>query len=395
MSTSTDPNTASAGSCANARKFAHTLPLGKAGEAISFVTVAAADDAVAATSAQRSYASAIQTCAKAAAEVQAEGGALIGPEVYGRPQQGTQNDATAQQAVQTAQSIGACPIEFYGTAETGDFATGVQWCRLQGVAHRPIVVGGRAVGICYEDEYARYALLGNLLSPAELSHAEQTRATFESMEAALAQAGMDFSHVIRTWFYNDRILDWYDAFNRARDAFFEDRSVFGSLVPASTGVGSRNPAGSAVMARAFAVLPKSDKVSVQAVASPLQCPALDYRSSFSRAVEIAHPHYRQLIISGTASIYLGGKSAHDGDIDAQIRLSMQVVEKILHSRQMDWADTVRAVVYLKDKRFAAAFRAYQQAHGLQDLPCVLIQADVCRDELLFEIELDAARPLPY
>lgn len=47
---------------------------------------------------------------------------------------------------------------------------------------------------------------------------------------------MDFSHVIRTWFYNNRLLDWYEEFNRARDTFFESRGVFDRLVPASTGL---------------------------------------------------------------------------------------------------------------------------------------------------------------
>lgn len=58
------------------------------------------------------------------------------------------------------------------------------------------------------------------------------------MEEALNRAGMDFSHVVRTWFYNNRLLDWYEEFNRARDTFFESRGVFDRLVPASTGIGS-------------------------------------------------------------------------------------------------------------------------------------------------------------
>ena len=56
---------------------------------------------------------------------------------------------------------------------------------------------------------------------------------------------------------------------------------------------------------------------------------------------------------------------------------------------MDWDDTLRAVAYIKDFSCAGEFRKIQKKRGLEKLPCVAIQADVCRDDLLFEIELDA------
>ncbi len=289
-------------------------------------------------------------------------------------------------------SNGRLPVHFLGTSHAVDFIDGVQWCEVSGVNVTPIHVNDRVVGKCYEDEYARYAVLGNLV-PFSVAQSRliQTSEVFELMETALTQVGMDFSQVVRTWFYNDRILEWYGEFNQARDAFFRSREVFDRLVPASTGVGSCNRHGSVLMARAFAIQPKSDRVRVQAVASPLQCPALDYRSSFSRAVEISHPAYHQLMISGTASIHPGGATAHVGDIEKQIDLSMEVVAKILQSRAMSWQDSVRAVIYLKEKSYAHAFLGYCKEHSLQQLPYVMVQSDICRDDLLFEIELDAVR----
>ena len=212
---------------------------------------------------------------------------------------------------------------------------------------------------------------------------------FESIEAALGGVGMDFSNVVRTWFYNDNILDWYETFNGARDSFFESRKVFSGLVPASTGIGSRNARGAALAARAFAVKPKSELVKICEVESPLQCSARDYKSSFSRAVELAHPNFRHLIVSGTAGIEYGGRTAFVGDLNRQINLSLDVLEAILKSRGMDWGDTLRAVAYIKDFSCAGEFRKIQKLRGLEDLPCVSIQADVCRGDLLFEMELDA------
>lgn len=144
------------------------------------------------------------------------------------------------------------------------------------------------------------------------------------------------------------------------------------------------------MARAFAVQPKSPAVRIDAVSSPLQCPALDYRSSFSRAVELQHPNYRHLIISGTASIEPGGRTAHVGDIERQIELTLDVVQAILQSRAMDWQDTLRAVVYMKEESYRESYNRIAAALGLTSLPAVCVQADICRDDLLFEIELDAA-----
>ena len=280
-------------------------------------------------------------------------------------------------------------------AEGGDGAFPLAGVQIQAVAGAPVRslrMDGRVVGSVFEDAEARYALLGGLgpRDPA-LARAVQARQTFEMMEAALRLAGMDFSHVVRTWLFLDEILAWYRELNQARDAFFTSRGVYDGLVPASTGIGARNPAGTAVVAELLAVQPKSSRVRIRSVPSPLQCPALQYHSSFSRAVEVAQPDHRRLFISGTASIGPDGRSAHAGDVDAQVALTMKVVAAILESRGMDWADVSRAIAYFKHARDAAALERYCVARGLPPLPVVLTQQDICRDELLFEIELDAVR----
>ena len=145
-----------------------------------------------------------------------------------------------------------------------------------------------------------------------------------------------------------------------------------------------------MVAGALALKPKAAAV-VREVASPMQCSALNYKSSFSRAVEVERADGRALYISGTASIEAGGKTAYVGDPQAQIELTMQVVAAILHSRQMDWSDTTRAIAYMKDLKDAPLFADWLHGKGLEALPVTWMHGDVCREDLLFEIELDAVK----
>ena len=54
---------------------------------------------------------------------------------------------------------------------------------------------------------------------------------------------------------------------------------------------------------------------------------------------------------------------------------------------MDWNNTVRAIAYFKETDEFGLFDEYCKAARIT-LPHIKIQADVCRDDLLFEIELD-------
>ena len=249
---------------------------------------------------------------------------------------------------------------------------------------------GCPVGVVYHDEYADYCLLtGVLPSDIKASREAQTTEVFESIENVLADAGMTFGNVVRTWFYLDHILDWYDTFNRVRDAFFHSRKVYDGLVPASTGIGSANLSGAAITSCVLAVKPKvQGMVNVKALPSPLQCAALQYGSSFSRAVEIDVPIGRTLLISGTASIEPGGATAHVGDVKRQIQLTMDVVEAIIASRGMKWANATRAVMYLKNADYLADWNVWLGSNGLKNIPVAMMEADVCRDDLLVEFEID-------
>ncbi len=293
-----------------------------------------------------------------------------------------------------------------GLAEMGDSDWPITWiqgdaCRsgqayssqiatISGVKLEPIHLEGELVGYQYEDDFARFCRLSSLKPPdPNLSRADQTYALFERMEQALECADMKFTDTIRTWLYLDCLLDWYDEFNAVRTHFFEKHGVFDQMVPASTGIGAANPWGTALLADLLAVVSKADDCRIEPVESPMQCSAMDYRSSFSRAVEIAFPSHRELLISGTASIGADGRSVHLDDAAAQIDYTMKVVDAILKSRGMGWENLSRGIAYFKNPEDVILWEDWMAKNRLPRFSLAISHADVCRDDLLFEIELDA------
>jgi enamine deaminase RidA (YjgF/YER057c/UK114 family) len=277
--------------------------------------------------------------------------------------------------------------------ETAAPLCGMQVWGVSGLPVEPVMLEGAVLGSLFEDEGARYCRLGGL-APGETTRSpeDQTRAVFEQMDAALSAVGMSFENVVRTWFFNRDILAWYSGFNAVRDRFFQEKQVFDGLMPASTGVGGCVPLGAALVAGLLAVKGKRQAVRAVGAPSPLQCPAKDYGSSFSRAVEVVTPGTRRLFISGTASIAPEGRTVHAGDAGAQVALTLDVVRAILESRGMGWNDVTRTVAYFKHVPDAPVFARLCAARGMPVLPAVVMNEDICREDLLFEIELDAIRP---
>ena len=257
------------------------------------------------------------------------------------------------------------------------------------------IVANAGYGVVTEDEWGRYALLkGVAPDDFSVSPYEQTLSAFKAVERKLGEVGMTFSDTVRTWIFADRILDWYSDLNRARDSFFREHGVYDRYVPASTGIGWTNGIGSRLVLGVFSAKAKSPgSVEFEALPSPLQCPALEYGSSFSRAAEVRTPGWRRVIVSGTASITPNSHDvAHVGDIDAQIDCTMKAVAAIYESRGMSFEDVSGALVYLKEDRYRANWERWLDLHP--EYPRVhsrSIVADVCCDEWLFEIESDAVQ----
>jgi len=255
-----------------------------------------------------------------------------------------------------------------------------------------IRLGDAVVGQAFQDGGARYCVLGGVgpRDPAA-PPAEQARITLLRMEEALRAQGMEMKDLVRTWFFLDDILRWYGDFNETRTRFFQSREIFEGFVPASTGIGGANHFGSALLASGIAVKSGSPDVAVREVPSPMQCPAGNYGSSFSRAAELAGPGFRRLLVSGTASIDTRGITAHVGHVEDQMKLTFRVVEAILESRGMGFGDALRGNAYFRSARHAMAMEPTLRGLGIPRERFLISRNTVCRDDLLFEMEVDAIR----
>jgi len=274
----------------------------------------------------------------------------------------------------------------------GTELAGVQALGWHGTAVERLRVGGRVVGSVADDGAARHLWLGGVAPRAlMLPKAAQVQQMFAEAELALDLAGFELGDVVRTWFYNDDILAWYGDFNRVRTAHYAGVRWRSGSLPASTGIGARNRTGAALEVAGRAWRPKGGNalLTPREIASPRQCPAPAYGSSFSRAMEVPVGDRRWLTVSGTASIHPDGRTAWVGDVRRQVDLTMEVVAAILHSRGMDWRHVTRATAYHRHAADVRHFQAWQAEHAQEALPVVNTASVVCRDDLLFEIEVDA------
>jgi enamine deaminase RidA (YjgF/YER057c/UK114 family) len=280
------------------------------------------------------------------------------------------------------------PLTWLEGNGSGHEIAGMHLLAVTGVEVEPVVHRGTVIGASFDDGFGRHLMLGHL-APDECfcSAAAQTRQVYELLESTLSGFGMDLQNVVRTWLFLDEICSWYGDLNNVRNLVYARQGL--KKLPASTGVGVGNPKRTKLIAEAWAMQPLAKDVVVREIESPLQCAAPKYGSGFSRATEVSTPAWRRLTISGTASIAPDGSSVHDGDIDAQIQLTMEVIETILKSRGLSLDDTSRMTAYFKNIEQVPHFERWLKANGIGSLPLVMAEADICRPELLFEVEMDA------
>lgn len=319
------------------------------------------------------------------AAVHQTGGQVVSLEVVGMGAADRKHGEHMANAIEK----GGVPVSWVESTGT-DGLCGVHAWVIAGTAINRLHHDGRVVGSWFEDSCARYCRVAGLL-PTDVSVVPEAQASeiLCQMNTVLRSSRMRFSNVIRTWFYNADILAWYREFNIARTRFFEEEHVFDGLLPASTGIDGHNARKAALTAGLMAVEAKSATASV--VPSPLQSSATNYGSSFSRAVELSMPDHRRLYISGTASIDPSGKTIFLGDTKGQIDKTLEVVGAILSSRGMQWEDISRSIVYIKRAAEAPLFEARRAALGIPRFPAIMMESDICRDDLLFEIEADAIK----
>jgi enamine deaminase RidA (YjgF/YER057c/UK114 family) len=121
-------------------------------------------------------------------------------------------------------------------------------------------------------------------------------------------------------------------------------------------------------------------------------------SSFSRGIRVDLPGATVIFLSGTASVDEEGHTVHVGDFDAQCLRTYRNLTRLLAAEKASWHDVVRTTCYLRDiERDYEAFNAlrtmFLTALHLDPIPASTgIQAELCRPDLLVEIEAIAIVP---
>jgi len=247
-------------------------------------------------------------------------------------------------------------------------------------------------------DYFALCDVGRLVETSSpISAAAQTRASLLLTVDLLDASGWSFSDVCRTWFYLDDILSWYDEFNAARNEVFTDLGLLNGahsgIIPASTGIRGRNPRGHRCTLDLLAVKAKPGRhFAIDTLHNPLQNEAPEYGSAFSRGLTLATGGSRTFFVSGTASIDETGATVHPGDFESQTRRTLDNIESLLSSRGAVMDDICQATAFVKRRDDHRRLLSILDARGLKDLPLVCTIDDICRDDLLVEIDATAVIP---
>jgi enamine deaminase RidA (YjgF/YER057c/UK114 family) len=260
---------------------------------------------------------------------------------------------------------------------------------------RIIYDGERPCGSVWRRKDATYVHIAGLcgLRDGIRNRENQAASMFEAMKRLFASQSADFRNVVRTWFYLDDILEWYDVFNAVRTEKFRSFGLISDsaaapsegpvYLPASTGIGGRNPDGAVCYCDALAV---SGPVRISVLPGKLQPSAYSYGSAFSRGICIEEQGRRQIFVSGTAAIDASGLSLYPGDPESQIGKTLEVIEALIREKGAKFEDIRTATVYLKRAEDLSAYIKTAERFGLTNLPAVFVVADICREELLFEMD---------
>ncbi len=114
--------------------------------------------------------------------------------------------------------------------------------------------------------------------------------------------------------------------------------------------------------------------------------AYEYGSSFSRGMTVSLDGPAVHYVSGTASINPCGETVYHGDHQGQVVETLFDIHALLRNSGAAFKDVCQAVAYCKGEADYEQFRRFLDLMAWADMPAIPVYADVCRDELLFEMD---------
>lgn len=269
---------------------------------------------------------------------------------------------------------------------TGGVSEGIAWRRA----------GHLLYGVIELDERAFAATAADF--PLQAASREAYRRIFRLLDS------QGLPHLWRVWNYlaaiNEEVggLERYRQFNIGRqDAFIEFARGATGNVPAACAIGlAGGPLSIAFLAGDQPAVPVENPRQVSAYNYPAE---YGPRSpTFSRAALVYPPGQETLLISGTASI-VGHRTVYPGDVAGQCRETMANIAAVVDAanrlcRTASYA--LPELAYRVYVRQAADFPVIRETlAGLvgTSAKIVYVQADICRHDLLLEIEAMASHKL--
>jgi hypothetical protein len=260
---------------------------------------------------------------------------------------------------------------------------------------------GKAV--LFERDTTRF-LIGFVQSCNPGSLRSQAEESFMAMRELLALQKFPVGSVIRQWNYIEDILgveegkQHYQEFNDVRAGFYGN-AFASSGYPAATGIGT---SGGGIMLEFIAM--DSEQAVTKALNNPNQVAAHQYSPEVLVGKANSHkstPRFeraRYLETFGKKMIFISGTAAIVGEHTTGINHPAEQTKATIRNIQQLYAKKVledingslypkygHARVYIKKTEdFASIQRMCKRYYG--DLPIVYLIADICRDELLVEIE---------
>ncbi|MBN2485476.1 MAG: hypothetical protein JXB34_05855 [Bacteroidales bacterium] len=243
----------------------------------------------------------------------------------------------------------------------------------------------------------------------------QSHQAFSIMNELLKLEGFSLSDVVRQWNYIENITEFtvqngsksqhYQIFNDVRSEYY-GQVHFKNGYPAATGIGT-NSGGVVVDFIAYKAV---EEDNVYALKNPVQTDAHKYTHKvleennmvpkktestpkFERAKLIVHHNGATMFISGTAAIK-GEQTIAQGDIDMQTRVTLENIAILAGHENL----TAHGIHASFNKKYFSLLRVYvknetniQAVKNIIDelhpyCPCKIIQSDICRSNLLIEIE---------
>lgn len=242
----------------------------------------------------------------------------------------------------------------------------------------------------------RDCLVGVCIEAPE-HHGDVEAAAFAAYQALLAEVrGSKHPYMVRIWNYLDAINEGqgdderYRRFCLGRAAAVD--ATFNAPPPAATAIGHAHPIGRVQVIALCASTPGL------ALENPRQMPAWQYprdygpvSPGFSRGALIGTGAHARLLASGTASI-VGHYSLHPDDVRAQVREALANLAGLLDeaatasTRRFSLAAPQAMRVYLRRPHDLAAVQAEIADAGIAPDAVVYLHGDICRRELLVELE---------